>query len=678
MRIDPSLTEKTQRPKRRYLRRLGVGVVVALVLAVLLVAAATQWIVPALARAAIERELPEHWDGSVAIDEIDFSLRGPTHIHGIRLAGPDGRQWAHVATVTLTLRDWPGLHPVLTEVHVDRPTLTAHLDDGQLRVPYRTGEPSGPSPYVDLQRVTVGGLSVAVLNDQAEAVKLAGLDLQSDRDGQVYTVSLTRRSNQASNRLSLSGKINAETLQADLHLLFRGPLNSATLETIRAASRPSQDKQLAGLVDADLRIAGPMNHASKCSLSGTLSLHQGVLRTAEGLAIAREIDLAMSFAGHAGRVERGRVVTDAWHAACEPIELAWDPNDGTAQADISKLTVTFPDPNDYGPFWSDLAGGYRLRGLAVVSGSVALAGAMDELPPADLQADVRLARAVVPLAKPLVLENVSAESVRWENRRLDVDHLRADTCRGTADLMLEADLPRTGLAKFNGELDAKRLDVTQLAGALGIQASLARGRGSAKGEFAWEGSDLATLWARGAVFLDDTNLSGQGILAYLSRQTGLKSLTGLADSDAQAVFTLAWPVLTLRQAELANSLSALQAEPDGTINLDSRQLDIYVLAVPLKKLHSLLSAIPLVNLLPDLQKSLVRLHVKGDWNDPPRKLVRVQPLQPLAAGSIGFFRRAAAGGGELTMTLGKGIGEMFKVLTPASGASSGPADGTSE
>jgi len=678
MRMDPSPPHAPPKPKRRWLRRLTVGVVIVLLLAVLGVAVGTRWIVPALARAAIERELPEYWDGSVAIDEIDFRLRGPTHLRGIRLVGPDGREWASAATITLTLRDWPGLHPVLTKVRVDRPLITAHLAEGDLEIPYRTPEPSAPSPYVDLKRIEVADLSVALLNDQAEAVKLVGLDLQSDCDGQLYTVSLTRRGDDESKRLSLSGNINAETLRADLHLLFKGPLNSETLATIRTDTRPRPDKQLTGLVDADLRIVGPMDDLNECSLDGTLRFAQGVLRTAGGLAILREIDLAATFSGHAGRVDRGRVVTDAWRAECEPIKLTWDANEETIEADVRRLTVSFPDPADYGRFWSDLADGYRLRGRAVISGDIALAGELDSEPLMDLRADVQLPRAVVPLTKPLVLANVSAESVRFNNRHLDVRRLVADTCQGSVDLTIEADFPEAEPAKFNGEATAKRLDVTELAGALGAETSLASGKGSARGEFAWEGADLNTLWVRGAAVLDDTNLSRQGILAHLSRQIGLKSLSGLADSDVQAVFTLDWPVLTLRRAELANSLSALQAEPNGTVNLDSRQLDIYVLAVPLRRLHSLLSAIPLVKLLPDLQKSLVRLHVKGDWNDPPAKLVRIQPLQPLAAGTIGFFRRAAAGGGELTLNLGKGIGDVFKALSPTSGPADSPGDGTAK
>jgi hypothetical protein len=127
---------------------------------------------------------------------------------------------------------------------------------------------------------------------------------------------------------------------------------------------------------------------------------------------------------------------------------------------------------------------------------------------------------------------------------------------------------------------------------------------------------------------------------------GVSDVQGLKSSELAAALDMAGATITIERANVANAVSALEAQKGGTINTQTRQLGLHVVGVPLKHLTPLLN-LPVVSLFSNLEKNLTRLHVKGPWTDPPASLIRPEPLANVGAGTLEFLHSAAKGGGKL-------------------------------
>jgi hypothetical protein len=124
-------------PSRRRLRR-ALWVVASVLVGLLLLTIATRdWILPAILRAQLRRELPKYWSGRLDIDRVRMSLTSPVRLSGITLRDDDERVWARLGSVSLVLDHWPGSRPVVTSVDLDNLSLALYFVDGQCRPPVR-------------------------------------------------------------------------------------------------------------------------------------------------------------------------------------------------------------------------------------------------------------------------------------------------------------------------------------------------------------------------------------------------------------------------------------------------------------------------------------------------------------------------------------------------------------
>jgi hypothetical protein len=154
--------------KRRWPKVLLVAVILSIGLVAAVIVAAPDYIVPRVVRWQASANLSAAWDGEVTIETIDFSYTEPTRLGGIAVTGRDGRTWLTVGEVVLTLDNWPGISPVLTEVAVRDVDATVYLENGR---PVQEPKPlpeteGGESPYVDLRKVTVEDVNVTAQQNQ--------------------------------------------------------------------------------------------------------------------------------------------------------------------------------------------------------------------------------------------------------------------------------------------------------------------------------------------------------------------------------------------------------------------------------------------------------------------------------------------------------------------------------
>ncbi len=153
--------EPRRSPWRRRLRTI------LLALAVLSAAwaAVRFWIAPAVIRRALVADLPEYWDGELAIDRVRFGLCGHVRLDGVDLRGPRGRSWMRADTVHLTLSDWPSLHPKVRGVEADAPAVTAHCTGGVCRPPWRKVPAELWREYLDLHEAELRDATLTVRDD---------------------------------------------------------------------------------------------------------------------------------------------------------------------------------------------------------------------------------------------------------------------------------------------------------------------------------------------------------------------------------------------------------------------------------------------------------------------------------------------------------------------------------
>ena len=115
-------------------------------------------------------------------------------------------------------------------------------------------------------------------------------------------------------------------------------------------------------------------------------------------------------------------------------------------------------------------------------------------------------------------------------------------------------------------------------------------------------------------------------------------------------------IATIKTGQLATTIWAADAEAGGTIDLASRDVDMYVLFLPIKQAGPILNALGAVNPLKLIfkedpltliVKKIIRQHVTGTLDKP---VITPEPLSDLAkapAGAVNFFKDVAVGAGQL-------------------------------
>jgi hypothetical protein len=142
---------------------------------------------------------------------------------------------------------------------------------------------------------------------------------------------------------------------------------------------------------------------------------------------------------------------------------------------------------------------------------------------------------------------------------------------------------------------------------------------------------------------------------------GLKKLDYLKMSDAECTFTMTGPIVKIKSAHIANSFAAVEFEPGGTVDLQTGQVEMYAMAVPLKQIEDVAQRVPFLDALLNLKKNLTRFYIRGHWSSPPAKLITKTPVKDVKEGTIDFVKDVVRGGGQF----GQELLKRFESLMPA-------------
>lgn len=240
--------------------------------------------------------------------------------------------------------------------------------------------------------------------------------------------------------------------------------------------------------------------------------------------------------------------------------------------------------------------------------------------------------------------------VRAQGRRYEAMDLACTVYDGRAQGTLWAAVNPGPLA-FGGDLTADGVSMKELTVEIGAGEKVSQGTASGRLEFAMRGG-VDSLRGRGTLLFDDTSLSMFPLSSKILEGMGFGVVDPLQASDMACVFSLSGPRATIDAGRFVNALAAIETQPGGTVNAETGEVDLHVLAVSRRAgIEDVARKMPLAQLLVQLKKDLLRLHVKGCCWDPPSTLITREPVKDVSEDTLNFMKDAiglpGASGGDI-------------------------------
>jgi hypothetical protein len=464
----------------------------------------------------------------------------------ISISDSNDVEWFGAGRARLTLANWPGRKPAVTQIELEGPKLRTTIADGRtFRIPAwlpkgRAADPNaGPS---SLQRLVVRDATIAVQDANGPQVVFDRLWVDATRQaGDSYDITAARRGPNDSNAIALKGLVDPASSQVGLSLKVDYSADKQETEIAFAAMGTPQ-YALEGRLVADLALAGHLNKPSELQADGSAKLDGCTLFFREGTL-----------------------------------------------ADKLAATATF-------------------RG-----------------------------------------------------RRLDIEQFDAAMCKGRVSGYFHADVNENQRTEVRGRVLAVNVNFPEFVSVLTTKAQDATtGVFTASYDFTAQRNGTGALNGEGLMFFDDADVSVLPGIPQIFASAGLSQYELLRMSDAEAAFKTSGYVVTIESGHISNNFAAIEFEPGGTIDLRTRQIDGYVVAAPLSQIAGAVESLPIIKIFARIKDKLMRLHVKGDWRDPPGKLITKEPVKDLKESTVGFLQDVVKGGGQLGRGMIDRLGGLFK------------------
>lgn len=661
------------RPRRRLLRGVGLAVLTL----VLLAAIGWTWVLPVVIRSEIRKQVARAWQGQVEIGSLSLAVDGSLYIRDAQLLGPRGRCWLRLEEATIELGDWPSLKPTIRNVRARKLDLRGYFDDGEMVLPVHPVDGDGDGGLKELESVEVGQVSLAVNDDSGKVEQWDDFSASLRRKGRQYEVAVYRPSNGPPGQISILGQLDPQTLETSLRVYASLDVQRRYGQVVLAALDVPEVDAAEGRLHADLSVTGRLDQPLWLEAKGTLFLGDWRM-SSRGSAVIDDMDLDVRIDGLEGQVTQGGIQAGPWAVQVEDIRFSVDRRNRSLSLNLALSSRWHTD--QMSTFWRQVMAEVEGTGQLDLRGPLRLSLDTGELLEADLAGPVRASSLSIPLRPPLLLADLDGEltikptMIRlhkllgrvWDGRlegaasamRITsaTQPFGRPTMQGRA--VAAVGTRPAGPAAinvdnvvFSGDLILTNVNMMEVTRQFQEHDPSRQGRGSASGKLSIRGLDIQSLGGKVVVFMDDVEAFRLPVLSQILTFLRVENET----SDFHGTFNLEGLTATIEQARLASRLSALVAEPGGTIVLDQGQMNFYIVAVPLSAVRDLLLKIPLVNLLVNVRDKLTRLQVKGQWDDPAAKLLKVQPIENVEEGTLTFFRDVARSGGQIG-------GEVVKTL----------------
>ena len=464
----------------------------------------------------------------------------------LSICDSNGVEWFGARNARLTLANWPGRKPAVTQIELEGPKLRTSVADGRrFRIPAWLPEGGAIDPNTgpsSLQRLAVRDATIAVEDANGPKVVFDKLWVDATRQAEdSYDIAAGRRGPDDSNAVAVKGLVNLANSQVTLSL--KTDYSTRRQETaIVFATMGIPQYALEGRLLADLALAGHLNRLLELRADGSAQLDGCTLFFKEGTL-----------------------------------------------ADKVNATATF--------------GG----------------------------------------------------------RRLDIEPFDAALCGGRVSGYFRADVSEDRRMEFRGRVLAVNVNFPEFLSVLTASAQKAtRGTFTASYDFSGQRNGTRAFDGEGLMFFDDADISVLPAIPQIFASAGLSQYEPLRMSDAEAAFTTSGSVVTIESGHISNNFAAIEFEPGGTIDLHAKRIDGYVVAAPLSQIAGAVEGLPIINIFARMKDKLMRLRVKGDWADPPGKLITKEPIKDLKESTVGFIQDVVKGGGQFGRGILNRLGGLFK------------------
>ena len=464
----------------------------------------------------------------------------------LSICDANGVEWFGAKNARLTLANWPGRKPAVTQVEIEGPKLRTTVADGrQFAIPAwlpsrGTTDPNTGAPT--LQRLTVRDASIAIEDVNGPRAVFDRLWLNAVRGAETaYDITAARRGPNDSNAVAVKGLVNLASSQAKLSL------------------------------------------------------------TADCVTGKQETAIAFAAIGLPRYAAQGRVIADM-----------------TLSGELNK------------PF------GLQANGSVTVDGCTLF-------------------------LKEGTLVDELVGTAKFDGRSVDVEQFEAAMCKGRVSGYFHADANEEKRITFRGRALAVNVNFPELISVLTAKAQETKiGTFTASYDCTGQRNGANTFDGEGLMFFDDADISVLPGIPQIFASAGLSQYEPLRMSDAEAAFKTSGSLITIETGHISNNFAGVEFEPGGTIDLHARQIDGYVVAAPLSQIAGAVEGLPVIRIFAHMKDKLMRLRVKGNWADPPGKLITKEPVKDLKESTVGFVQDVVKGSGQFGKSMLDKIGGLFK------------------
>ena len=230
----------------------------------------------------------EQWDGELTIDTIDFNWTSPSYLRGLELRDAAGREWLRAGSLKVTLRDWPGLHPVLSEIEVVDLDLQGHFVGGKLQLPLKLVSPTkqNGNALIDIHSIMIRNISVGINVDGHSISTWQDFELAIISDGQNYQIDLKGETGLVEEEVFVTGTVEVKTLEANLNVVIKHIILHEEAAAIFAVMSAQSVTLAEGKIYMNVNLRGRLSDLpadfSNITLSGAFSLADGSISCAKG------------------------------------------------------------------------------------------------------------------------------------------------------------------------------------------------------------------------------------------------------------------------------------------------------------------------------------------------------------------------------------------------------------
>lgn len=657
----PSIFERLRRRITPAIRRT----VLVLVLIVSVGLIGKYALVPYVVKQQIRQELELYWAGPVEIEKVEVNFLSPSRLRGIRLCDEKGRCWVSLGSLEARMASILTLDFTIVELVLDRLVVTAHFQDGQCEWPIRIPPDTPalePATYPD---VHIRNAALMLLDDDNKWA-WENFDIQTrwlaGRAAPEFRIG--RFAGESRDWISLQGSIHPETLEANLMFAMTHTLERGEVKAILGVLEVPIVDDVKGILTANLNVQGQLNDLGSLNLYGTLNVNDLVCKSGPD-QINSDADIGIRCFGREAQILYANLITPVFTASLGKVPLVYEGEDNDIVARISDARVRFPKREKYGPFWEKILSKTLIEGWMNFNGTIVVptkaGGELLEV----FQGQIQLDRLVLPLPGLLEFRDISVPKFTVGNADANVPNLSCRSCEGNVRGNAEFSLyPFT----YDLLLDVESVSAAELFRAINPKSEMEKGLVNGRVAISATGISMAGFHLNSLAVAENVDFEVSPIFFSMFRMMGVKPDSVRGTSDLAIAFNIDYPVLTIDKARLANRASAMDVEPGGTINLETGQLDFYVVGGGLNDIR-----IGLLTPSRNLAKHLTRLRVQGHWSDPAEKMVNKAPMTDLAVGTLGFFVDWLKVGGDFGMGILRFFGPPPSQAEPEDEPTTSPA-----